>query len=108
MRDAFNRHQILHARILHPFHTAKALQQPRPPTRTYPRNVFQPAAPGAHTRTRCPHAGDGKAVRLVANLRHQHQRRRVVPQIHLLAPIGKHQLFQPHLAAFALFHAHDA
>jgi hypothetical protein len=35
---------------------------------------------GAHARPRGPHAGDGKAVGLVADLRHQHQRRRILAQ----------------------------
>jgi ribonucleotide monophosphatase NagD (HAD superfamily) len=53
------------------------------------------------------HAGDGKPVGLVTNLGHQHQRGRVFAQIDLVAAIGKHQLFQPHLAALAFFNAHD-
>ena len=46
-------------------------------------------------------------MRLVADLRHQHQRRRIRLQAELGAFIGKHQLFQTHLAPLAFFHAHQ-
>jgi hypothetical protein len=39
---------------------------------------------------------------LVANLRHQHQRGGIVPQVDLFASIGKDQLLQADLAPVAL------
>ncbi len=45
---------------------------------------------------------------LVADLGDQHQRGRILAQIDLFAPVGKHQFFQPDLAALAFFHTHDA
>ena len=44
----------------------------------------------------------------VADLRHQHQRGRVVAQIDLGPAVGEHQLLQAHLAALAFFHPDDA
>jgi hypothetical protein len=71
------------------------------------RNVFQLAAAHPHLRALGPHAGDGEAVRLVADLRHQHQRRRILAEVDLLAAIGEHQLLQADLAALALLDADD-
>ena len=45
---------------------------------------------------------------LVTDLRHQHERSRIGRQGNFGAPIGKHQLFPPDLAALALFNADDA
>jgi hypothetical protein len=73
-----------------------------------PRRGCLPAGcPGAHAGTARAHAGDGKAVRLVADLRHQHQGRRVVPEPHLGAAVGEHQFLQTDLAALALLDADD-
>ena len=46
-------------------------------------------------------------MRLVADLRDQHQRRRVAAQGHLVAPVGEHQLLEADLASFALLDAGD-
>ncbi|MNV49128.1 hypothetical protein D3C71_1410710 [compost metagenome] len=84
------------------------MQQTRPLLRPHTGNFLKLPATHTHLGACGAHAGDGKAVRLVADLRHQHQRGRVLAQIDLLTPIGKNQFFQAHLAALALFHAHDA
>ena len=47
-------------------------------------------------------------MRLVADLRHQHQRRRIRWQAELGSLVGKHQFFQAHFAALAFFHAHQS
>ena len=98
----------MHAGFGHPTHATEALQQAGTLFRAHTRNVLELAAAHAHACTLCAHAGDGKAVGFIANLRHQHQGRRVASQIDFLAAIGEHQIFQAHLAALALFHAHDA
>ena len=84
------------------------MQQARTFLRAHARNVFQPAAPRAHAGTGRAHAGDGKAVCFVADLGDQHQRSRVLAEVDLLAPVGKHQLFQAHLASLALLDTDDA
>ena len=88
-------------------HAAEALQQSRALLRADAGDVFEPAAAGAHPGTARAHAGDREAVRLVADLRHQHQRGRVVAEVHLGAAVGEHQLLQADLAALALLDADD-
>ena len=46
-------------------------------------------------------------MRLVADLRHEHQRGRVATQPHLVAPVGEDEFLQAHLAPLALLDAHD-
>ena len=53
------------------------------------------------------HAGDREAVRLVADLRHQHQRRRVVAQHERRPAVGEDQFLEPDLAPLALLDADD-
>ena len=62
---------------------------------------------GAHAGAARAHAGDREAVRLVADLRHQHQRRRIAAEVDLRAAVGEHQLLEPDLAALALLDADD-
>ena len=107
-RNAFHSAQVLHTGIGHATHTAKALQKFGPLFRTHAWNLFQAAGARAHLGAFGPHPRDGKAVRLVTDLRHQHQGGGVLAQRQLGAAIGKHQFFQAHFAALAFFHAHQA
>ena len=67
----------------HAAHAAEALQQARALLRADAGDVLEPAAAGAHAGAARAHAGDREAVRLVADLRHQHQRRRVAAEVDL-------------------------
>ena len=70
-------------------------------------DVLEPAGAGAHAGAARAHAGDREAVRLVADLRHQHQRRRVAAERDLRPAVGEHQLLEADLAALALLDADD-
>ena len=59
----------------------------------------------ANRRPARSHAGDGKPVRLVPDLRDQHQGRGITTEIDLGATICKHQFLETHLATFALLDA---
>jgi hypothetical protein len=106
-RDAVDAGQVVHARRAHAADAAEALQQPGSLLRAHARDLFQFAAAGAHARAPGSHAGDRKAVGLVADLGHEHQRGRIMPEIDLGAPVGEHELFQADLAALAFLDAHD-
>ena len=99
--------QVLDAGVADAAHAAEALQQPRALLRADAGDVLEPAAAGAHAGAPGAHAGDGEAVRLVADLRHQHQRRRVGAERDLRPAVGEHQFLQADLAALALLDADD-
>src|SRR5438105_3465541 len=107
MRHPFDSREVFDARTRHAAHAAETLQQLGAFLGTDPGDVFEPAPARAHTRAARAHAGDREAVRLVANLRHEHQRRRIATEVDLLAAVGEHQLFEADLAPLALLDAND-
>src|ERR1019366_6740711 len=88
--------------------TAEALQQFGAFSRADTGNLLEPARSGANTGTARPHSGDRKAMRLVADLRDEHERRRLAAEPDLGPPIGEDELLEPDLAPFALLDADDA
>src|SRR5580765_4517616 len=106
-RNAFDGGEVFDAGMAHAARAAEALQEFRPLLRADPVNFLQPAGAGAHAGTAGAHSGDREAVRLVADLRHQHQRRRLAAERDLRPAVGEHQLLEPDLAPFALLHADD-
>src|SRR5439155_14523259 len=107
VRDAVDAGQIVDARCAHATHATEALQQLGALLRADARNVFELAPAGAHTGTPRAHAGDGKAVRFVTDLGHQHQRCRVVAEVDLFAAVGEHQFLEADLAPLPLLDADD-
>src|SRR5450432_856710 len=108
LRYAFDGGKVLDAGVAHAARPAEALQEFGPFLRPDAVDLFEPARPGANTGTTRPHSGDGETMRLVADLRHQHQRSRLATQPDLGPPVGKDKLLEPDLAAFALLDADDA
>src|SRR5436190_7695828 len=104
-RNAVDAHQVRDARIADAAHAAEALQQPRPLLRADAGDVLEAARAGPHARAACPHAGDREAVRLVTDLRNEHQRRRILAKSDLRAAIGEDHLLETDLAALALLDA---
>src|SRR5664280_1111159 len=88
--------------------TAEALQQFGAFSRADTGNLLEPARSGANTGTARPHSGDRKAMRFVADLRDEHERRRLAAEPDLGPPIGEDELLEPDLAPFALLDADDA
>ncbi len=102
-RDARDRGNIVHPGHCHSAHAAKTLQQARAPFRTNARDVGELAAVNTYPGPLGTHAGDGKTMRFVAYLGHQHQRCGVPTQIQLVTPIGKNQFFKSDFAPGPLF-----
>src|SRR6476620_3424103 len=91
MRDAFNRRQVLDAGAADAPGAAEALQQARPLLRPDARDVLERAGAGADLGATRPHARDREAVRLVADLGDQHQRRRLAPEGDLRPAVGEYE-----------------
>ncbi len=79
LRNTLDRSQVFDAGRTDARQAAKARQQPLAPARPDPFDFFQ-ARDIARLGAARAHAGDGKAVRLVAHLRNQHQGRRFLAQ----------------------------
>src|SRR5215472_3638307 len=107
-RNSIDRLQVLDARRADAARTAEALQQPRPLLRSDAGDLLERAGAGAHARAARAHTGDREPVRLVANLRDEHQRRRVAAERDLRPSVGEDELLEPDLAALALLDADDA
>src|SRR5262245_43953317 len=101
-RDPFDAGEVVDAGAGDAAQAAEALQQPCARARADAGDVLEPAAAGADAGAARAHAGDREAVRLVADLRHQHQRRRVVAEPDLRTAIGEDQLLETDLAPLAL------
>src|SRR6188768_2975128 len=80
VRNALDRRQVLDAGAADAPRAAEALQQARPLLRPDARDVLERAGAGADLGAARPHSRDREAVRLVADLRDQHQRRRLAPE----------------------------
>src|SRR5471030_784627 len=89
LRYAFDGGKVLDAGVAHAARPAEALHEFGPFLRPDAVDLFEPARPGANTGTTRPHSGDGETMRLVADLRHQHQRSRLATQPDLGPPVGK-------------------
>src|SRR5450755_3765359 len=104
-RDAVDAQQVFDAGLADAARAAEALQQFRALLRADTGNLLERAGAGAHTGTARAHSGDREAVRLVADLRHQHQRRRFAPERDLRPAVGEDELLEADLARLALLDA---
>src|ERR1019366_3073728 len=71
-------------------------------------NPLEPARSGANTGTACPHSGDREAVRLVADLRDEHEGRGLAAEPDFRPPVGEDKFLEPDLSSLALLDADDA
>src|SRR6185295_10532228 len=93
-RDAIDRLQVLDARRADAARAAEALQQSRPLLRADAGNLLERAGAGANAGASRPHPGDREAVRLVADLGDEHQRRRVAAERDLRPAVGEDELLE--------------
>src|SRR6516225_4788737 len=107
-RNTIDRLQVLDTCRPDAARATEALQQPCPLLRADARNLLERAGAGTHARAARAHAGDREPVRLVADLRDEHQRRRVATERDFRPPVGEDELLEPDLAALALLDADDA
>src|SRR6185312_946005 len=70
-------------------------------------DLLERAGAGANARAARSHAGDREAVRLVADLRDEHQRRGLAAERDLRPAVGEHELLEPDLAPLSLLDADD-
>src|SRR5450432_224255 len=106
-RNAVHREQVLDAGPADAPCAAEALQQFGAFLRPDAGNLLERARSGANTGTARPHAGDREAVRLVADLRHEHERRRLAAERNLGPAVGEDQLLEADLPRLALLDADD-
>src|SRR5471032_172247 len=104
--DAFDLLQVLDAGVDHAAQAAKARQQALAALGAYAFDLLQ-ARGLARLGALGAHAGDGEAVRLVADLRHQHQRRRFLAQLLRGPAVDEHQRLQADAPPFPFGDADD-
>src|ERR1700687_4718064 len=100
-RNAFDARQIVDARRNHAAQAAEARKQPLTALCADPFELLEPRRLPRLGALRA-HPGDREAVRLVADLRNEHQRRALLAEFERRTAIGENQRFETDLAAPAL------
>src|SRR5450755_622410 len=108
MGDAFDGREILDACVADAARPAEALQEFRAFLGSDAGDLLEPARAGADAGPTRPHSGDREAVRFVANLCDEHERRRVAAEPDFRPAVGEDELLEADFSALALLDADDA